>query len=96
MTHENFNTNNLINLIVANDIQGLKLFISEIASAVNANLVTISKNCNTLQALEAAGFTETDQYKKLYEINRDLVGTNSAYLKLRSQALAALSKLRGE
>lgn len=92
MTYEKFNSNTLINLIIDNDIEGLKSFISEIISNINKNLTIISRNETTLMALEAAGFKEIDQYKKLHEVNRDLRGANSYYSILHDRACAALSK----
>ena len=92
MTHEKLNSKTLINLIIDNDIEGLKSFISETISNINKNLTIISKNETTLMALEAAGFTEIDQYKKLDEVNRDLRGMNSYYSILHDRACAALSK----
>lgn len=92
MLHEKFNNENLINLIINNDVEGLKSFISDILSVIDENLETICRNKTTLQALEAAGFEKVDQYKKLYEANKDLKGTNSIYMKLHSQARAAFSK----
>lgn len=93
MTHEKFSSDTIINLIINNDIEGLKSFISDILSAIDDNSKTIRRNNTILRVLEAAEFEETDQYEKLREVNRDLKKTNPIYSKLYNQARIALSNL---
>lgn len=93
VTNELFSENNLLSLIIESNIEGLKSFISEIDTAINANWDIQDKNLKIMKALKVAGFGETDQYKKLYAVNQDIAEVNTTYSELRRKASCALDEL---
>lgn len=93
VTNETINDTTLLNLIVANDTEGIKNLIQDIDTAVNANWEISEKNSRTMNALKVAGFEESEQYKQLSAANKDIVGTNYRYNEIRRKAYNALDEL---
>lgn len=93
VTNESFNETNLLSLIIENNIEGLKSFIAEVDTAVNANWDIQNGNLKTMKALRAAGFGESDQYKKLYTTNQNITEINTAYIEFKRKASCALDEL---
>lgn len=92
VTNEAISETNLLNLIVDGNVEGIKALIKDINTAINANWEISTKNSRILGVLKAAGFEETNQYKQISSVNKDIAGTNANYDTIRLRAYNALDE----